>query len=168
MARRAVVGGRGSEPGAAAWYAGGGDGLLEEISEEECLELLAAEQVGRLALSGSPPLIFPVNFVLDGRRIVMRTAVGTKLDAVRADAEVAFEVDRVDSASRTGWSVVVTGHVREEVHLHGETQPRPEPWSAGVRPYWLRLEPITITGRRIRPKPTSDRPESPARVGGAG
>jgi len=168
MARRAVVDGRGSEAGAATWYAGGGDGLLEEISEKECLELLAAEQVGRLAVSGSPPLIFPVNFVLDGRRIVMRTAVGTKLDAVRADAEVAFEVDRVDGGSQTGWSVVVTGHVSEEVHLHGETRPTPEPWSAGVRPYWLRLEPTAITGRRIRSNPTTDRPEPPARVAGAG
>ncbi|HUY20807.1 MAG TPA: pyridoxamine 5'-phosphate oxidase family protein [Acidimicrobiales bacterium] len=145
------------------WGAGGGGGVLEEIGEEDCLALLGGERVGRLVVSGRPPHVFPVNFVLDGRAVVMRTAAGTKLDAVRRDAEVCFEVDNIDRVAESGWSVVVTGHVREEIHIHdGSPQPRPEPWSAGVRAYWLRLTPTAMTGRRVRPGPRRSAPPATA------
>jgi hypothetical protein len=147
-------GGAHATPGG-TWGAGG-TGVLEEIGEEECFGLLAGEELGRLVVSGSPPQVFPVNYVLDGRAVVIRTAAGTKLDAVRRDAEVAFEVDGVDRPSRSGWSVVVSGRVREEVHLHDDrSRPQPLPWSEGVRAYWLRLEPTGVSGRRVRPGPGS-------------
>ena len=136
------------------WGAAGAPGVLEEIGEEDCLALLGGEHFGRLVTSGRPPQVFPVNYVLDGRTVVIRTAPGSKVDAVRRDAEVAFEVDNVDPFTKSGWSVVVTGHVHEEIHIHdGAPRPRPEPGSGGVRPYWLRLTPTAVTGRRVRPGP---------------
>ena len=72
-----------------------------------------------------------------------------------------FEVDSIDPVSESGWSVVATGTVREEVHLHGGVvRPPPRPWSTGIRAYWLRIEPITVTGRRLQ-RPVDD-------VGGRG
>jgi hypothetical protein len=138
---------------AATWDVGASPNVIEELDPEECLALLAGEEVGRLVVSGRPPQVFPVNFALDGATVLVRTAPGTKLDAVRADAEVAFEVDSIDRASHTGWSVVVTGKAREELHLHDDGSARPEPWSSGVRAYWLRLDPTAITGRRVRTGP---------------
>jgi len=141
--------------------AGQGSGVLEEIGEAECMALMAGQRVGRLIVSGSPPLIFPVNYVVDGSAVVLRTAAGSKLDAVRHDALVTFEVDSIDPVSETGWSVVATGTVREEVHLYGGSgRAQPRPWSTGIRAYWLRIEPMTVTGRRLH-RPVGD-------VGGRG
>ena len=54
----------------------------EELSEEKCWELLARERTGRLAVAiGKHPDIFPVNHVIEKRKIVFRTDPGTKLAA---------------------------------------------------------------------------------------
>src|SRR5262245_26329122 len=79
----------------------------------ECLALLEAEDVGRLAIvQGRVPAIFPVSYVLDGRDIVFRTAPGTKL-AHGPGSLAAFEIDHLDREARQGWSVVATGHLEE-------------------------------------------------------
>src|SRR4029079_12772638 len=82
---------------------------IEEIPYDECLELLATQQVGRLAVTTpAGPGIFPVNYALGGDRVVFRTDAGTKLDAASLQ-RVAFEIDEFDAAHGTGWSVVVEG-----------------------------------------------------------
>jgi len=87
---------------------------LEILEREECLRLLAGATLGRLAVTmGALPVILPVNFLLDGDRILIRTSPGTKLDAAASNAVVAFEIDDVDVFSHTGWSVSVTGIARE-------------------------------------------------------
>ena len=53
--------------------------------------------------------MLPVNFHLDGDRILIRSGEGTKLDAALRGHVVAFEVDEFDSVYHQGWSVVVTG-----------------------------------------------------------
>jgi uncharacterized protein len=87
---------------------------LQVLSGVECYRLLAAQQVGRLGVdAGHYPVIFPVNYALDGEAILIRTEPGTKLPA--ADyANVTFEVDDIDRQTRSGWSVLVRG-VAEEV-----------------------------------------------------
>jgi len=76
---------------------------LEVLSEEECLALLAAADVGRVGVAvGDQPLVFPVNYVLDGRCIIVRTDVGTMLSGASL-AMVAFEIDDFDAEGRRGW-----------------------------------------------------------------
>ena len=83
---------------------------LEVLTRAECLHLLGTRAVGRIAVtSDAMPVILPVNFCLDGERILIRTSAGTKLAAATAGAVVAFEVDDSDGVQRTGWSVSVTG-----------------------------------------------------------
>jgi uncharacterized protein len=129
---------------------------LEVLDHDECLRLLAADEVGRLALvDGGAPAVFPVNYRLDGEAIVFRTAPGTKL-AVGPRAPVAFEVDAFDRTMRTGWSVVATGRLEEVTQFDTATFQRMkdlpvEPWAGGERPHWMRLVPSRITGRRIVP-----------------
>ena len=82
---------------------------IEVLTREECLRLLAAEEVGRIAVVlGRQPLIMPVNYVLDGETIVLRTDPGTKL-ATGSLERVAFEVDHIDRERQAGWSVLVQG-----------------------------------------------------------
>lgn len=128
---------------------------LEWIEREECLRLLADEEVGRVALADwDTPLIFPVNFCLDGETIVFRTDPGTKLTR-GFSARASFEVDAIDRLRRSGWSVVVVGRL-EEVTEDGsgalarlQTLPV-TPWAGGDKAHWMRLTPSRITGRRIR------------------
>jgi nitroimidazol reductase NimA-like FMN-containing flavoprotein (pyridoxamine 5'-phosphate oxidase superfamily) len=129
---------------------------LEVLDRDECLRLLAGDEVGRLAVvDGGAPVIFPVNYRLDGEAIVFRTTVGTKLD-IGPRGPVAFEVDSFDRAARTGWSVLATGRLEVVTRFDPATYERVqdlpvEPWAGGDRPHWMRLVPSRITGRRIVP-----------------
>ena len=95
-----------------------------------------------------------VNYAMDGDAPVFRTASGTKLWAA-ARAPVAFEVDHVDGASRTGWSVVVHGVAQEITAFDaGDLQARifglpVQPWAKGDKPSFVRIAPRLITGRRV-------------------
>lgn len=126
---------------------------IEVIDRQECVDLLAGDEIGRLAvLEGGQPLIFPVNYGLDGDSVIFRTAAGTKLDAARR-APACFEIDGFDRETRCGWSVVVRGRLEEVTSLAGpvfeRVQNLSEPWVRGERTHVLRLVPSVITGRRV-------------------
>jgi nitroimidazol reductase NimA-like FMN-containing flavoprotein (pyridoxamine 5'-phosphate oxidase superfamily) len=127
---------------------------IEWIDRDECLRLLAGDEVGRLAVvTGGAPAIFPVNYVLDGDSIIFRTDEGTKLrSAGRAPAY--FEIDDIDRQHRTGWSVVVSGRLEEVTQFDGRTLQRiqelpVDPWAGGAKAHWMRLVSDRITGRRV-------------------
>ena len=49
------------------------DSNVWALSEEECWNLLARRELGRLALAvNGEPDIFPVNYVVDGPRVLFR------------------------------------------------------------------------------------------------
>jgi len=127
---------------------------LEVLDPNECLRLLRSAHVGRLAIvRNGRPLIFPVNFALDGNRVVMRTAEGTKHSAADG-GPAAFEVDQISIGSRVGWSVVLEGHLHLVTQDHGPTFTRVDhlplaPWAGHDAPHLLRLVPDKISGRRI-------------------
>src|SRR5215475_530350 len=88
-----------------------------ELSRAECLELLAASRFGRLAVvsAHSTPVIRPVNYVFDAssQSVVFRTGWGTKFHALLTAGKAAFEIDGVDNATKTGWSVIISGIAEE-------------------------------------------------------
>lgn len=126
---------------------------LEILSLPECRRLLASQRVGRLAIVvDGHPEIFPLNFTMDGDAVVFRTEKGAKLSALREHLDAAFEVDEVDQASRTGWSVLVVGeveHVTAAPELKRLRALPVEPWALGEKDHWVRLKPQRISGRRI-------------------
>lgn len=127
------------------------DNGLELLTESECLDLLATENVGRVGVSVSAlPAIFPVNYLLDGGDIVFRTGEGTKLRAAADRAVVGFEVDHFDAATGDGWSVLIVGLARIVPDVTGHPSHRaPTPAAAGNRPATIRLHPELISGRRL-------------------
>jgi nitroimidazol reductase NimA-like FMN-containing flavoprotein (pyridoxamine 5'-phosphate oxidase superfamily) len=128
--------------------------VVEEIPVEECLELLRTQQVGRLAVvTPNGPAIFPVNYALGGDRVVFRTDAGTKLDHATLQ-RVAFEIDAIDAAHGTGWSVVVEG-VGTEITAAIDTRSvelqglEVHPFAPGTKAHLVEIQPRSISGRRI-------------------
>jgi nitroimidazol reductase NimA-like FMN-containing flavoprotein (pyridoxamine 5'-phosphate oxidase superfamily) len=123
------------------------------LDTQTCWQLLAGEEVGRLAVSaGQHPDMFPVNYAVDEETIVFRTAEGTKLFALFVDSAVAFEVDSFDAETGTAWSVVIKGH-GAEIPMHDLLDDLAFPslysWSATPKPRFVRVVPDEITGRRF-------------------
>jgi uncharacterized protein len=125
-------------------------GQLVELSHDECLALLRPGGVGRIAVAAppGPPEVMPVNYILDGEAVVFRSDLGTKLTLLRGGAAT-FEVDAVDLEQGTGWSVVLKGRVYEPSHWETDHL-RVQPMAKGPHRQWIRLEPTSITGRRIQ------------------
>jgi nitroimidazol reductase NimA-like FMN-containing flavoprotein (pyridoxamine 5'-phosphate oxidase superfamily) len=127
---------------------------LEVLDRDECVALLERSKLARIAVVvGGHPLVFPVNFTLDGDAVVFRTDEGTKLHAAR-NGPVAFECDGVDSAYHTGWSVLGSGNAEEvvnEAELARLARLPLGPWCPGPKSTWVRIRPRTLTGRRIPP-----------------
>jgi nitroimidazol reductase NimA-like FMN-containing flavoprotein (pyridoxamine 5'-phosphate oxidase superfamily) len=130
---------------------------LEVLRREESLALLATAVLGRIAVSsGALPTVLPVNFRFDGRCILFRTGVGTKLDAATDRAVVAFEVDEIDAEAETGWSVVVTGVAREVTDPGDLADAARLPlvrWAGGDDDRVVAIRPDLVSGRRIVPRP---------------
>jgi nitroimidazol reductase NimA-like FMN-containing flavoprotein (pyridoxamine 5'-phosphate oxidase superfamily) len=129
--------------------------VVEELSREECLELLQYNSrvgFGRLGFTtDGRPMILPVNYLLEETCLVFCTAPGTKLSSA-AGAPVAFEVDSVQSLYRSGWSVVIQGVARAVTDPEEVEQLRRGPLPSWANPgpqRWVRVSMDEISGRRI-------------------
>ncbi len=123
------------------------------LNEDDCWALLMRAEVGRLAICvGDGPQIFPVNFVVDNRTLLFRTAEGTKLAAVAVSPQVAFEVDGFDKSTGEAWSVVVHGTARLLEHLNEVYAAQELPlfsWNPTPKPVFVRVERTRVSGRRF-------------------
>lgn len=136
-------------------------GTLHDLSQSQSRALLSEGTVGRIAvIAPDGPHIIPVNYTLVDEAIIIRTSPYTVLATYGRDAVVALEVDAIDRATRSGWSVVARG--RAEVVLDGrEIQHirqvgEPAPWADGNRNLFLRLRLCELSGRRVGdPAPVS-------------
>jgi uncharacterized protein len=126
---------------------------VEELDLDACWDYLRAARVGRLAVCvDGRPHVVPINFIVHRRSIVFRTAEGTKLAAL-AHAEVAFEVDDYDPRTRYATSVIVAGRASAvaEPEEWESAQALPLfPWHVAPKPYFVRIVPESVTGRRFR------------------
>jgi hypothetical protein len=113
------------------------------LSERECWELLATASVGRLALSvRALPVILPVQYYLDGRRLAV--CLGHRELPKRALDEtiIAFAADAIDPVTRAGWSVQVQGRSVIPRGLRIDTDCG---WPAAAAQV-VEIEPGTISG----------------------
>lgn len=122
---------------------------LYELHPEECWEQLCLQEFGRLAFTVVDELhITPINYVVDGRTLLFRTAAGSKLFGVELGGEVAFEIDEIGDDIAT--SVVVRGTARrlEEDEEHRTENLPLRPWVGSNKPFVVEITPTEVTGRR--------------------
>ena len=132
------------------------------LSQDESWDLLATATLGRLVTNfAGEPEIFPINYVVQGRTVLFRTAEGTKLFSAVANRTVVFEAD--DHNVAEGWSVIVRGraHVlKSAAALEEADRAGLYPWTATRKPNFVRIVPSDITGRRFIFGPEPDRNET--------
>jgi nitroimidazol reductase NimA-like FMN-containing flavoprotein (pyridoxamine 5'-phosphate oxidase superfamily) len=123
------------------------------VDRVECLSLLEQQRVGRLGfVVDGWPVVLPMNYLVDGGDIVLRTDAGTKLSTLRHGAQVSLQVDSYDHVYRSGWSVLVFGFATEMIDDAAISQARSlglHSWAGGDDNFWIRIRPLQITGRRL-------------------
>lgn len=134
-----------------------GDGVTI-LSEHECWDLMASVALGRLVTSvDGQPEIFPVNYVVQRRTVLFRTAEGTKLVSTAINNRVLFEVD--DHNVAEGWSVIVKGRarsLRSDEQIDDAERAQLLSWTASEKSHYVRVIPEMVTGRRFRFGPPPD------------
>jgi nitroimidazol reductase NimA-like FMN-containing flavoprotein (pyridoxamine 5'-phosphate oxidase superfamily) len=126
---------------------------LEQLSKDECLRLMASVSVGRIIYTRRAlPAVELVNFAFDHGDIIVRTDGGGKLAAATRHSVVAFEVDCLDAAQRTGWSVTAIGQSREVTEpgdIARMQQIGLSSWADGPRNHFIQITPEILNGRRL-------------------
>ena len=87
--------------------------MLGKLNEQQINNLLSSQAVGRIACTdGKFPYIVPVTYVFDGIYIYGQSREGMKLEILRKNPEVCFQVD-VMTDMRHWQSVQVRGKFEE-------------------------------------------------------
>jgi nitroimidazol reductase NimA-like FMN-containing flavoprotein (pyridoxamine 5'-phosphate oxidase superfamily) len=127
------------------------DSPVEELTDQECWELLTGQEFGRLAYRLVDEVhLVPINYAVDGRSLLFRTDSGNKLLAAALHSDVAFEIDWHDDLA--AWSVVVRGRLErlgEDEEHRADALPL-HSWVPTLRYDVVELVPDVVTGRRFQ------------------
>lgn len=130
---------------------------MTELDRADALRLLGSVSLGRIVFTQRAlPAIRPVNHIVDGDDVVIRTHEGAALTAVAQPdgfpgVVVAYEADVIDPDTHLGWSVVVTGYAHlitapEELARY---QAMLCPWVDRAMDYAVRIKSDVVTGFRL-------------------
>ncbi|MFC4505251.1 MULTISPECIES: pyridoxamine 5'-phosphate oxidase family protein [Streptomyces] len=127
---------------------------FRELDRQECLRLLAEVPVGRIVYTRQAlPAVLPVNFCLDhDGAVLVRTSASSELVGAIDGAVVAFEADEVDTATHSGWSVVVMGSatlVTDPAEHARLLRTGPRSWAPAPQEVFVRIDPELVTGRDL-------------------
>jgi uncharacterized protein len=128
---------------------------LEVLSMSQCLALLRSRPLGRIAyLDAGGPTVVPINHLVDGSNLVLRSLGGGKLDAAVVNSPVAFQLDEHDPARGTGWSVLVRGRATlvDDAAEVARYAAELDSWAISEpgEATWIRVIAEEISGRRLR------------------
>lgn len=87
--------------------------MLGKLSDKQIDELLHNQSVGRLGCYNNGKIyVVPVTYAFDGENIICHTREGMKLEMMRQNPEVCFEVDVIENLAN--WqSVIAWGTFKE-------------------------------------------------------
>jgi len=125
---------------------------IEILKEDEALELMGNQQLGRLVVRIKDDFdIYPLNYVVNEGKIYFRTAEGSKLFTVSINERVLFEAD--DHTEDKAWSVIVKGSARilertDEIQQADELPLKP--WLPTLKYNYVEITPEEISGRRFQ------------------
>lgn len=134
--------------------------VIQNLSDEESLELLATKTFGRLVVRRNDDMdLFPLNYLVHEGEIYFRTAEGSKLFSLTLNNDVLFEADNVDADSQEAWSVVVKGTARtlsSNAEIEAADQLPLKPWLPTLKYNYVVVSPNEISGRKFH---LGDEPE---------
>ena len=134
--------------------------VIQNLSGEESLELLATKTFGRLVVRRKDDMdLFPLNYLVHEGEIYFRTAEGSKLFSLTLNNDVLFEADNVDADSQEAWSVVVKGTARtlsSNAEIEAADQLPLKPWLPTLKYNYVVVSPNEISGRKFH---LGDEPE---------
>ncbi|WP_110181021.1 pyridoxamine 5'-phosphate oxidase family protein [Nocardioides solisilvae] len=120
------------------------------LDEDQAWEFLRSHEFGRLAFHLADEVhIAPINYAVDHRTLLFRTAEGSKLLGVVMNPDIAFEVDEIDEHEAT--SIVIRGTARrlEEDEAHRAENVPLRPWVDDLKYDVVEITPTEVTGRRF-------------------
>ena len=133
---------------------------LATLDRDEAVTLLGPRGMCRVVFTvDALPAVLPVNYAVDGGDVVLSTRIGSRLASAADGGVLAVQVDDLDSESRTGWSVVITG-VAELLPDGAEWQRVRlllDQWVPERDDIGIRLPMTVVTGRRIVTETVSSR-----------
>ena len=132
---------------------------MERMQRPECLQRLAGQAVGRVAVTAQAlPAIIPVNYVLDDQSIVFRTDADGLLAHACDESVVAFEVDDMAADGSGGWSVLVVGvaHLLDGSQAARAAQLDVVSAMGQGRNQHVSIDISRVSGRRVGTQPASD------------
>ncbi|MFF7452291.1 MULTISPECIES: pyridoxamine 5'-phosphate oxidase family protein [unclassified Streptomyces] len=131
------------------------DDAFRRLDRQECLRLLAKVPLGRVVYTRQAlPAVLPINFSLGtDASVLLCTSAGSDLVRAIDGVVVAFEADEFTAATRSGWSVVVTGRatvVTDPAEHERLTQTGPDSWMPLRDAVLVRIESEMVTGREFK------------------
>jgi nitroimidazol reductase NimA-like FMN-containing flavoprotein (pyridoxamine 5'-phosphate oxidase superfamily) len=124
---------------------------IEQLPEQDCWAMLDRVRFGRLAMAPmGDPDIFPINFLVAGSTLLMRTGAGTKLADIVVNSAVAVESDGIDGD--VAWSVIAKGRARmvsSFTEIYAMDEKHLESWLPTEKPIYVEISVESISGRRF-------------------
>jgi nitroimidazol reductase NimA-like FMN-containing flavoprotein (pyridoxamine 5'-phosphate oxidase superfamily) len=95
--------------------------MLRELNDTQIEALLKDQVIGRIGCHSAETMyVVPVNYVYDGTNIYCHSAQGMKIDMMRKNPQVCFEVDKIKDV--TNWESVIAWGKFEEITDMDEKQ----------------------------------------------
>jgi uncharacterized protein len=113
---------------------------IQIMAETDCLAFIRGERTGRLACCRNDrPYVVPIHYVCAGSSIVSFSMPGQKMDFMRSNPNICFEVETIER--RDKWKcAIVTGTFREFIspedkqEAWGLLQEHNDWWEIGSQP----------------------------------
>lgn len=92
--------------------------MIGKLTEDQIEEVLKENVVGRIGCNvGRKNYVVPINYVYDGKFIIAHSLKGMKIEMMRKNPQVCFQVDEIKSPAK--WkSVIAWGRYQELTDEH--------------------------------------------------
>jgi len=117
--------------------------MLGELNNEQIDHVLQSQYIGRLGCTaGNEMYVMPVTYAYDGEYIYSNSKVGTKVEIMRKNPTVCFQVDVIDNMAN--WRSVIIWGDYEEIESESERK-------RALNILATKLEPMT-TSETLEPR----------------
>jgi nitroimidazol reductase NimA-like FMN-containing flavoprotein (pyridoxamine 5'-phosphate oxidase superfamily) len=128
------------------------DDPILKLDDEQSWQLIEGTKHGRLVVTvAGDPDIFPVNYAVGGRKLLLRTAPGNKLAELTINSNVLLEIDGI--MSDEAWSVVLRGTARVLEQSADIAQAEAlglKSWVPTLKDFYVEITPTSVSGRHFQ------------------